>query len=66
MRGRPISYGVTIPKSVRHRDVARAYIRMLLSQTGSRALDDCGLRPLDPPVASEAGGQPEPSLLKSN
>jgi len=65
VRGRPISYGVTIPKTVQHADVARGYIRMLLSETGSRALEDCGLLPLDPPVASEAGMKPDPSLLRS-
>ncbi|MEF8788432.1 MAG: tungstate ABC transporter substrate-binding protein WtpA [Planctomycetota bacterium] len=65
VRGRPISYGVTIPKSVRHRKVARDYVRMLLSDVGSRALEDCGLRPLDSPVPSQAGRAETPSFLAS-
>ena len=66
VRGRPISYGVTIPKTVRSRDLARDYVRMLMSETGSTALEECGLRPLESPIMSGASETQELPFLQSN
>jgi len=62
VKGRTISYGVTIPEACRHRELAREYVRMLLGETGSGALKDCGLRPVDP-VLSAASTEDELPFL---
>jgi len=58
VRGSAILYGVTIPSCVRRRELARAFIRLLLSEEGREILRSCGQEPLWPPAYSEAGGRP--------
>ena len=49
MRGRPIRYGVTIPRQARHPDAARRFVSFLLSPRGDAVLRSLGFSS-GPPV----------------
>ncbi len=49
--GAPISYSVTIPGSAAQRDLAEAYLDLLLSDEGRAIMDRNGQRPITPPRA---------------
>jgi len=46
--GAPIVYSVTIPKAARNRDLAEAYVALLLSPDGQAIMSECGQGPLVP------------------
>lgn len=50
--GSPIVYGLTIPSSAPNPEVARRFVRLLLSDRGRRILDECGQAPLVPALLS--------------
>ena len=58
IRGAPIVYGVTIPKSAPNPSGAEKVIAFLLSAEGRRILERSGFRPLDPPRGLNSGRLP--------
>ena len=63
MRGRPIRYGVTIPRQARHPQAARRFVAFLLSPRGDAVLHSLGFTS-GPPVA--ISGDAPPGLLPSS
>lgn len=59
--GAPIVYSVTIPKSAQHRELAEAYVALLLSEQGQAVMEECGQPPLVPAQTREYDRVP-PSL----
>ncbi|HEU5358341.1 MAG TPA: extracellular solute-binding protein [Gemmatimonadales bacterium] len=49
VRGSPILYGLTIPRSAPHRELARAFVMYVLSPAGRAILARNGLTPLERP-----------------
>jgi molybdate/tungstate transport system substrate-binding protein len=62
IRGAPIVYGVTIPKTAPNPSGAARVIAFLLSKEGRRILERSGFRPLDPPLGLNSARLP--STLK--
>ena len=54
-----IVYGVTIPSTVRRSELAAEFIRLLISEEGSRILEDCGQAPVRPSTYSSISSLPE-------
>ncbi len=52
-RGEPIIYGVTIPSSAPHPDLALSYLEFLLSSEGRRIIEEGGQLALDPPLSGQ-------------
>jgi len=57
--GAPIVYSVTIPKDAPSRDLAEAYLALLLSPDGQRIMRENGQTPIVPPLTSERERVPE-------
>lgn len=53
VKGRPIIYGITIPKNAPNPRMAKAFIRMLISKEGQRIMSECGQPPIVPARASD-------------
>ena len=51
--GAPIVYSVTIPKAAKNRDLAEAYVALLLSPDGQAIMSRCGQEPLVPAQTRE-------------
>lgn len=51
MRGSPILYGLTIPKSARRPEVAAQFVQMVLGESGQNVLEDLGFSLVKPPRA---------------
>jgi molybdate/tungstate transport system substrate-binding protein len=51
--GKPIVYGVTIPKNAPHREGAIEFVKLLISEDGQQALQNCGQPPIIPAIASD-------------
>lgn len=60
-RGAPIEYGLTIPRSAPHPEMARAFVRFVLSPAGRAILVRNGLAALDRPSVS---GTPPAGLFR--
>ncbi len=45
--GEPILYGVTIPSTCKHWDLATEFIKLMLGERGRQIFADCYLKPLD-------------------
>jgi molybdate/tungstate transport system substrate-binding protein len=58
VRGAPIVYGVTIPKSAPNPSGAERVIAFLLGEEGRRIMERSGFRPLDPPRGLNSGRLP--------
>jgi molybdate/tungstate transport system substrate-binding protein len=58
IKGAPIVYGVTIPKSAPNPDGAQRVLEFLLSEEGRRILQRSGFRPLNPPRGLNSGRLP--------
>jgi molybdate/tungstate transport system substrate-binding protein len=54
----PIVYGLTIPKSAAHENLAVEFVKFLLSGTGRKIFEEIGFEPLVPAVASGVGKLP--------
>ncbi len=50
LRGAFISYGLTIPKNALHKDAARKFIELLISNKGKKILLENGFKPLEKPI----------------
>ncbi|MCK4871098.1 MAG: tungstate ABC transporter substrate-binding protein WtpA [Phycisphaerales bacterium] len=57
--GAPIVYGVTIPKNAPNRDLALAYVELLLSPEGRAIMDRNGQMPIAPAVTTELDAVPD-------
>jgi len=57
--GKPIVYGVTIPKNAPHPDLAIAFLRFLLSPEGQAIMAENGQPPIVPAIASDPTKLPE-------
>ncbi len=57
-KGKPIVYGVTIPKNSENPEAGMAFIEMLLSEKGQKIMDDAGQPPFDPPLTKDADTLP--------
>jgi molybdate/tungstate transport system substrate-binding protein len=59
MRGKPIVYGVTIPKNAPHPELALAFVRFLLGPEGQAIMEQQGQPPIAPPVAVDRAAVPD-------
>lgn len=57
-KGKPIVYGVTIPKNSENPKAAVAFVKMLLSEKGQRIFEEAGQPPLIPPLTTDAAALP--------
>ena len=58
MTGKPIVYGVTIPKNALSPDLALEFIQFLLGPEGQAIMKECGQPPIVPPVAGDREALP--------
>lgn len=58
VRGRPIFYGLTIPKGAQNTEGATLFVEELLGIRGRRALEGAGFTPLQPARCAERRGLP--------
>jgi molybdate/tungstate transport system substrate-binding protein len=58
MTGKPIVYGVTIPKDAPSPDLALEFIKFLLGPEGQAIMEEQGQPPIVPPVAGDKGALP--------
>ena len=58
VRGKPISYGITVLKNAPHKDLAVKFLRFLLDpEKGMKILRECGQTPIIPPRVIRAEGR---------
>lgn len=57
--GRPIVYGVTIPKVAEHPECAIEFVRLLLGEDGRDILENLGQPPIVPAIARDPSKLPE-------
>ncbi len=57
--GKPIVYGVTIPKGAEHPERAVEFVKLLLGDEGREILENLGQPPIVPAVASDPSKLPE-------
>jgi len=58
MKGKPIVYGVTIPKNAPHPDLAIEFVKFLLGPEGQAIMEEHGQPPIVPPVADNKDALP--------
>ena len=56
--GKPIVYGITIPKNAEHPDLGIKFIQLLLSDRGKQILEHNGQPPLDQPFTNDRSKLP--------
>ncbi len=56
--GKPIVYGITIPKTVQNKDTAVDFVKFLLSETGQEVMKNNGQPPIDPPKVDNKSKMP--------
>ena len=61
--GKPIVYGITIPKNAEHKEYAERFLEILLSKEGQEVFRKLGQPPIVPAEANDKGKVPE-SLRK--
>ena len=59
VKAKPIVYGITIPATVKNREMAEDFIELLLSSTGQEIFNKKGQPPIVPAVASDTDMLPE-------
>ncbi len=59
MTGKPIVYGVTIPRNAPHPELAAEFVKFLLGPEGQAIMESQGQPPIVPPVAAEPGALPD-------
>ena len=52
--GKPIVYGITIPKNAENRELAVEFVKLVISEEGQEILRELGQEPLVPPRADTA------------
>lgn len=57
--GKPIVYGVTIPKNAPSPDLALEFVKFLLGPEGQAIMEKQGQPPIVPPIASDVASVPE-------
>ena len=57
--GKPILYGVTIPKKAPHPDIAVRFLQLLLSKTGQQVFESLGQPPIYPALTNDVNKVPE-------
>lgn len=57
--GKPIVYGLTIPKNAENRELAIEFVALLISEDGQKILKQSGQKPIVPAVASSIEALPE-------
>jgi len=62
--GKPIVYGVTIPRNAPHPDLALGFVKFLLGPRGQAIMEEQGQPPIAPPVAS-TGRDKLPEVLRA-
>jgi len=50
--GKPIVYGMTVPKSAEHYELGLEFVKLILSEDGQRIFDELGQPPIGPAVGS--------------
>jgi molybdate/tungstate transport system substrate-binding protein len=58
-KGAPMVYGVTIPKNAENRDLAEAYLELLLSPAGQAIMEKNGQPAIEPPLTEQFDAVPE-------
>ena len=58
MKGKPIVYGVTIPKNAPHRELAIAFVKFLLGPDGQAIMGRAGQPPISPATTDDIGKVP--------
>lgn len=56
--GKPILYGITIPKNAPHRDLAISFLKMILSETGQEIFYNLGQPPIYPALTNDLNKVP--------
>ena len=56
--GKPIVYGITIPKNAEHPDLAAEFVELLIGDAGHDILNGAGQPPIVPAVASDPAALP--------
>lgn len=59
VKGKPIVYGITIPKTVQNRELAVEFVKLLLDEEGQQIMNDNGQPPIDPPMTDDREAMPE-------
>lgn len=57
--GRPIVYGLTIPKNAPNPELAEEFVEYVINELGQGVFAENGQPPIAPPIASDAGMVPE-------
>lgn len=57
--GKPIIYGITIPKNAENRELAVEFIALLIGEQGRKIMENAGQPPIVPAVASSIAVLPE-------
>ena len=57
--GKPIVYGLTIPKNAKNRELAVEFVSLLIGEQGQRIFESMGQPPIVPAVASSTAAVPE-------
>ncbi|MFW6375881.1 MAG: tungstate ABC transporter substrate-binding protein WtpA [Thermoplasmatota archaeon] len=57
--GKPIVYGITIPRTVENKELAVDFIKFLFSETGQQVLEKNGQPPIDPPKVDNINEVPD-------
>lgn len=57
--GKPIVYGITIPKNAENRELAAEFVALLIGEEGHKILEDAGQPPIVPAAASSIAALPE-------
>ncbi len=57
--GKPIVYGITIPKNAEHREYAEKFVELILSEKGREILKELGQPPLTPAKADNVDKLPD-------
>ncbi len=60
LAAKPIVYAATIPRNAEHRDLAEAYLRLLLGPDGQEVMARNGFRPVAPAYAANMDEVPAP------
>jgi len=60
MRGSPILYGLTIPRSARQPEAAERFVQLILGEKGQNVLEDLGFSLVRPPRARGFAAVPKP------
>jgi len=58
-KGKPIVYGITIPRNPPHKELAVEFVKLVLSETGQQIMQDNGQPPISPAITNDRNKVPE-------